>query len=327
MFKAICTILLLSATSINGFHTQEQFEDTHNRYYNHMTHFNPVHNLGEYWMRFNAYATTDAKITAHNSNSNHSWAMGHNKFSDKYQFELGVYKGYLGNSNRTFSGLVHKVDNTSLPDAVDWRASGLVTPIKDQGECGSCWAFSAVGSMEGQHAKATGKLVSLSEQEIVDCDTDCDGCGGGWMDKAFNYTINNKGDDTETSYPYTATDGTCNFNSSNVGATFSNYTDVAPGDCDALLHAVATVGPVSVAVNADGIFGYVSGIYTDTTCDPNSLDHGVVVVGYGQTPEGKKYWIVKNSWGTEWGQDGYIYWGRDIDNMCGICNVASYPNV
>jgi cathepsin L len=181
--------------------------------------------------------------------------------------------------------------------------------------------------MEGQHAKATGNLTSLSEQDLVDCVTDCDGCGGGWMDSAFKYVIKNDGDDTELSYPYTATDGTCSFKRGDVGATFSNYTDIQKGDCSALLHAVATVGPVSVAVNANGIMNYETGIYSDSSCDPQALDHGVLVVGYGETVEGNKFWIVKNSWGTDWGQDGYIYWDRDIDDMCGICQSASYPVV
>lgn len=335
MNTLICITLALLASPINGFQTIDELEDTHNRYFDHMTQFRPVYSVGEYYARFNAFAHTDNLIKQHNTNPDRTWTMGHNQFSDHYPFETQVYRGYGGlRKGTTPNRLVHVADVKSfsgLPDAVDWRANGYVTPVKDQGACGSCWAFSAVGSMEGQHARATGNLTSLSEEELVDCVTDCYGCGGGWMDLAFKYVIGNHGDDTESSYPYTAgTSGsgdTCNFNSSNVGATFSNYTDIPKGNCSALLHAVGTVGPVSVAVNAEGIMNYQTGIYSDEQCDPTALDHGVLVVGYGQTTEGKKFWIVKNSWNTTWGQDGYIYWDRDIDNMCGICNAASYPVV
>lgn len=329
MIKSICFALVaFMATTSLGVNTQSQFEALHDRYYDHMMEHRPIFTVGEYWTRFHAFALNDAHINEHNNNTNRTWTMGHNKFSDHFPWETKAYRGYLGGV-RNGSGLTHQVDNTVLPDAVDWRANGYVTPVKDQGQCGSCWAFSAVGSMEGQHARTTGNLTSLSEEQIVDCDTQCYGCGGGWMDKAFEYVIGNDGDDTEGSYPYTAgtsgAGGTCNFNSSDIGAKFVNYTDIPKGDCAALLHAVATVGPVSVAVNANGIMNYQTGIYSDDQCDPTALDHGVLVVGYGQTTEGKKFWIVKNSWNTNWGQDGYIYWDRDIDDMCGICQVASYP--
>jgi cathepsin L len=218
--------------------------------------------------------------------------------------------------------------NQVLPDAVDWRANGWVTPVKDQKQCGSCWAFSSTGTMEGQHANVTGNLTSLSEQDLVDCVSDCFGCGGGWMNKAMEYVVLNGGVDTEKSYPYDGTTDNCSFSKTNVGATFSEVVNITKGDCKGLLHAVATVGPVSVAVNAEGIMNYVTGLYNDPTCDPTSLDHGVLVVGYGVRPtDGKKYWIVKNSWNAAWGQDGYIYWDRDVDDMCGICQAASYPVV
>lgn len=215
-----------------------------------------------------------------------------------------------------------------LPTAVDWRANGFVTPVKDQGQCGSCWAFSSTGAMEGAHACATGKLVSLSEEDLVDCVSTCYGCGGGWMTTAMQWVVDHGGIDTEESYPYNPDNaGSCQFNKSNVGATFSKVVALPTADCDALLHAVATVGPISVAVDANDIMNYQTGIFTDPGCDKQALDHGVLVVGYGQTTDGHKFWIVKNSWNANWGQDGYIYWDRDADDVCGICQVASYPVV
>merc|ERR1711915_669325 len=169
---------------------------------------------------------------------------------------------------------------------VDWRKQGYVTPIKDQKQCGSCWAFSATGSMEGAHFKKTGKLVSLSEQNLVDC-SDAEGnmgCEGGLMDQAFNYTVLNKGIDTEASYPYKAIDQKCMIDASQF--TFQLYKE---------------------------------GIYYDENCSSQFLDHGVLAVGYGskKSGENKDYYIVKNSWGKDWGMEGYIEMSRNRDNNCG----------
>jgi len=220
-----------------------------------------------------------------------------------------------------------------LPTKVDWRKQGYVTPIKDQKQCGSCWAFSATGSMEGAHFKKTGKLVSLSEQNLVDC-SDAEGnmgCEGGLMDQAFNYTVLNKGIDTEASYPYKAIDQKCMFNASNIGATISSWTDIPSGSEPDLQKAIATVGPISVGIDASQFTFqlYKEGIYYDENCSSQFLDHGVLAVGYGskKSGENKDYYIVKNSWGKDWGMEGYIEMSRNRDNNCGIATQASYPVV
>jgi len=221
-----------------------------------------------------------------------------------------------------------------MPKKVNWTSEGYVTPIKNQQQCGSCWAFSATGSMEGQHFKKTGKLVSLSEQNLVDCSQPEGnyGCEGGLMDQAFNYTVINKGIDTEASYPYTAMDGKCVFNATNVGATISSWTDVPTGSEADLQKAVATVGPISVGIDASQYTFqlYKSGVYYDPNCSSQFLDHGVLAVGYGtKKMHGKStdFWLVKNSWGTDWGMDGYIEMSRNKNNNCGIATQASYPVV
>ncbi|OPJ85685.1 cathepsin S [Patagioenas fasciata monilis] len=213
------------------------------------------------------------------------------------------------------------------PDTVDWREQGCVTEVKNQGACGSCWAFSAVGALEGQVKLKTGKLVSLSTQNLVDCSMmyGNKGCEGGFMTNAFQYIIDNEGIDSDESYPYTAQNGTCRYNASNRAATCSRYVELPYGDEAALRDAVATVGPVAVAIDATQptFFLYKSGVYDDPRCT-DEVNHAVVVIGYG-TLDGKDYWLVKNSWGVHFGDAGYIRMARNHHNHCGIASFACYP--
>nr|ACH56227.1 cathepsin S-like cysteine proteinase [Radopholus similis] len=224
------------------------------------------------------------------------------------------------------------VGNQSVPDAVDWRKKGLVTEVKDQGQCGSCWAFSTTGSLGGAHAKATGKLVSLSEQNLVDCSSENSVHEHGLMDVAFDYIEENGGIDTERSYPYRGYEQyRCKYSKRNVGATMASYVDLPSGDEQELKIAVATQGPISVAIDAssDSFQLYESGVYKDKQCGNrrSNLDHGVLLVGYGTDPKHGDYWIVKNSWSAAWGEKGYIRMARNNRNMCGIATMASYPQV
>ncbi|KAK9498917.1 hypothetical protein O3M35_003461 [Rhynocoris fuscipes] len=241
-----------------------------------------------------------------------------------------IMNGLKLNGNSQRNGSKYIPSDGKLPESVDWRQKGAVTPVKDQGQCGSCWAFSTTGSLEGQHFLKKGKLVSLSEQNLVDCSGSYgnNGCDGGLMDQAFEYIKDNKGIDTEESYPYEAREGRCRFESRNVGSTDNGYVDIAEGNEEALRNALATVGPVSVAIDAghQSFQFYSKGIYNEPKCSSSNLDHGVLVVGYGRE-NGQDYWLVKNSWGPSWGERGYIKMIRNKNNACGIASMASYPLV
>ncbi|GBL74643.1 Cathepsin L [Araneus ventricosus] len=296
--------------------------------------FNKSYNSSEEPIRRRIWELSVLAVQTHNLEASlnmHSFTIGINHFSDRLMHEYVTMNGLKKvnrPSNSTFSSHFLAPENANYPDSVDWRKEGFVTGVKDQKDCGSCWAFSATGSLEGQHKRKTGKLVSLSEQNLIDCSTleGNSGCNGGLIDYAFDY-IKKHGIDTEKSYPYMAKDQQCHFNKQNVGAILTGYVDIPENDEEALKKAVATVGPVSVAINAKG-YGftfYKSGIYEVPKCDPNNLNHAVLIVGYG-SENGKDYWILKNSWGTSWGEHGYAKFARN-KNMCGIAALASYPLV
>uniref|UniRef100_A0A8I6AHZ2 Cathepsin S n=1 Tax=Rattus norvegicus TaxID=10116 RepID=A0A8I6AHZ2_RAT len=218
-----------------------------------------------------------------------------------------------------------------LPFSVKRFARVQLSLTRFSGSCGSCWAFSAVGALEGQLKLKTGKLVSLSAQNLVDCSTEekygNKGCGGGFMTEAFQYIIDNGGIDSEASYPYKAMDEKCHYDPKNRAATCSRYIELPFGDEEALKEAVATKGPVSVGIDAShsSFFLYQSGVYDDPSCTEN-VNHGVLVVGYG-TLDGKDYWLVKNSWGLHFGDQGYIRMARNNKNHCGIASYCSYPEI
>jgi cathepsin L len=290
--------------------------------------------------RYTIWQSKRVYVNEHNSHANRfGYTLAMNTFSDMSDGEINMhYKGLKMtqefadfNASRSTTRIFKSDPKFDAPQSLDWREVGAVTSVKNQKQCGSCWSFSATGAIEGQHYLKTNQLVSVSEQNLIDCSRGYGslGCNGGNPIEAFAYVRDNGGIDTEGSYPYEVDDeGTCRFSSSSVGATVSGYVQV-PSSESALLEAVTTVGPISVAIDAshNSYQLYHSGVYYEPLCSSSNLDHAVLVVGYG-TQDGQDYWLVKNSWGSEdWGMDGYMMMARNMNNNCGIATFASYPTV
>ncbi|XP_020082743.1 cysteine protease XCP2-like [Ananas comosus] len=251
--------------------------------------------------------------------------LSHGEFKERY---LGVRTDLAQKRGIVDSGSFRYANVTNIPKSVDWRKKGAVTHVKNQGSCGSCWAFSTVAAVEGVNQIVTGNLTSLSEQELIDCDKpDNNGCNGGLMDYAFTFIVGNGGLRTEDDYPYLMEEGTCEQQRADLEmVTITGYEDVPENDETSLLKALAHQ-PISVAIEASGRnFQFYSGGVFDGPCGTD-LDHGVAAVGYGSS-KGQDYITVKNSWGPRWGEKGYIRMKRKTgkdEGLCGINKMASYP--
>ncbi|XP_072546266.1 cathepsin L-like peptidase [Salminus brasiliensis] len=263
-----------------------------------------------------------------------SYRLGMNHFADmdnqEYQAMFAsCLQSFNTTKTRSAATFIRQPGGAALPSRVDWREKGYVTAVKNQMTCGSCWAFSATGALEAQMFKKTGKLVSLSEQQLVDCSGRYgnNGCRGGWVEKAFAYVKDNKGLQSEDSYPYENKEGKCLFNPQKVSATCSGWGFVK--DEKKLQEAVALKGPVSVAIDIsrDTFQLYKSGVYEDQFCNSSNPNHAMLAVGYGADEKGQEYWLVKNSWGVHWGDMGYIKISRNKNNMCGVAKYGFYPQV
>jgi len=291
---------------------------THFAFMRHVAEFNLSYaTIAEFDARHEIFAAHHNLINEENANSANTFTLRHNEFSTWNNAELNRIRGYRS------TGAVNAITENDTPnaDSVDWNTAGCVTPVKNQGSCGSCWSFSTTGSMEGAHCAEGNTLVSLSEQELVDCDT-ADGnagCNGGDMATAMLWTESNALC-TEDDYKYTGKDGSCKESSCTGAVKCTGYTNVTAGSSSGLMASIETA-PTSIAIEADKLVFqfYSGGVLNSTKCGTN-LDHGVLAVGYGTDSTGQAYYLVKNSWGSSWGEAGYLKIANngDGDGICGI---------
>jgi len=318
--------LLYVSTSKSAFISVIQAEE--HEFQKFLSEFSKSYSDSEYTSRFQAFRDNSVFISKFNAEQN-SVVLGINKFADMTfeEFKSRYLRSKnLDNKPEVSETLYGPVE--ALPTSVDWRTKNVLTPVKDQGHCGSCWAFSATGAMEAAWAIKTNDLISLSEQQLVDCSWDYynEGCNGGWAVEAFLYVIGNGGINNETNYPYLGKDSVCNTTlASKHTVTISKAGAVQAYNYMALQASVENT-PTSTGVEANILWQlYSSGTLTNN-CGTD-INHDVLAVGYNTVPT-IPYWIVKNSWGTDWGIQGYIQIGMSAGaGFCGINMDAYYPIV
>lgn len=302
----------------------------------------------------NIFKKNHQKIIRHNTlhaTGLVSYKLAINKFADRHPHEIST--GFRGtrDTHDLHESKFSRGDEIEVPDEVDWRLKGAVTAVKQQGDCGACWAFSVVrqkhnycspkvmrinfqtGTLEGQYFRKTGRLVSLSEQNLIDC-SDYQysnfGCEGGFMNTTYLYIKDNGGIDLEDYYPYEGIEDDCRYSKAkqSIHLRVKGYVSLPKGDEEALRRAVATVGPISVAIDGtdESLLYYDSGLYDNPSCSSEKLTHALLLVGYG-TENGKDYWLLKNSWGDKWGEGGYLKMVRNKENQCGVATWATYPKI
>jgi len=333
-------LILPSLSEIYGTSTHSLMEARFNAWAN--SYNKKYHCDKERQKRLALFVQTVKTVEEHNakvSAGSDMFRMGLNEYSDMSDeefmehFNLGKIQGQEDCSATTKKSLkaVSKERPSDMPLSKDWRKEGIVSPVKNQGHCGSCWTFSSTGALEAHYKKKTGRLVSLSEQQLLDCAGNYDnhGCNGGLPSHAFQYIMENGGLDLERAYPYEMkSEGTtCRFKKFGVGTTVKGVFNITQFDEAELELAVAFEGPVSIAFQVAGDFrSYASGVYESSQCknQPKDVNHAVLAVGFGVAESGTKYWIVKNSWGAGWGDHGYFLIKRGV-NMCGVADCASYP--
>ncbi|KAH0788832.1 cysteine protease 8 [Histomonas meleagridis] len=288
-----------------------------------MRETNQYYTGNEYQVRLGIYLSNVRLVQ--DFNKANTFKVGINKFAT---YTPAEYKALLGALPEQIESRPSLQKKFAAPDNFDWRDKGAVCPIKDQAQCGSCWAFSAASAAESAWFIANNELISLSEQNLVDCVTSCYGCNGGWPYKTYDYVIKKQGGQfmREDDYPYTGTDGSCQWDSSKGVIKIKSYVKISSGDEDDQKEKIYQYGVASICIDASqwSFQMYQSGIYDEESCSSYRLNHAVNAVGYG-VQDGTPYWIVRNSWGTSWGDKGYILMIRNKNNQCGVASSSVIP--
>ncbi|XP_034483180.1 cathepsin L-like [Drosophila innubila] len=295
-------------------------------------HMKSYHNESEELLRKQIFKDNMEQIHSHNLRyeaGKESYKMGVNQFTDLLHEEF--VNSMMGTLNTTafHSEYIYTPGRkVKLPESVDWREKKAVSAVKHQGDCGSCWAFAAVGTMEGQQFLKEKKLVELSEQNLLDCSSEAPyknlGCKGGSPQEALRYVKENHGINTRSSYAYEGHVGKCRFKKDQIGAVITGSVDVRSGDEAALEAAVAEKGPISVTIDATHLQHYQGGVYNTACGGTANYHHSILLIGYGKDPKAGNFWLLKNSWGN-WGEGGYFRMARKSNNLCGIATYAVYP--
>jgi len=321
-------------------HTKRAQTPEHDEFNSFMsTHKRVYSGFEEYVRRRAIFEDNLSFINAHNARGDSTYTLGVTRFADMEleemqrimnprKFKTPAQVAAIKSTFRA-ADATHGPSSEPLPTSVNWWTAGAVNPPKDQGACGSCWTFGVAASLESAWKIKTGNLVSISEQQVLDCawvPNGDSGCDGGFAEQGFQWIMRNGGIATEKSYHYLMVDGYCRAHDQSARVVVKGYVNITGGE-PGLQSAVAK-NPVAVAINASlkDFYFYFGGIYNNPACDPNNRDHEVTAVGYG-TENGQDYWLVKNSWGVIWGEKGFVKMSRNRSNQCGISSEARYPLV
>jgi len=320
MLKQILVFALFFLVAVNAGSLQTNVK----KFQSFLTKYGKTYSDIEYGYRFNVFTENLNRASSLQSSETGSAIYGVTKFMDLTPEEFAsnylLPKELFKNFQVDPAKVMAPAKSVAVPTNFDWRDKKAVTAVYDQGQCGSCWAFSAMETIESYHFLAGKSLISLSAQQIVDCDTDCYGCNGGWTQNAFNYVEKAGGIDTLGSYPYTAETGSCNFKPNSIGAKVVSWNYVTQTDDEnAMLQAAYQTGPLSICVDASSWQYYQGGVIQ--SCG-QQVDHCVQLTGFS-TQSGINAWNVRNSWGTDWGLSGYLYVGRG-NNVCAIGSCVTY---
>jgi len=336
MLKNFFAVLIVACWTVQVLQAAAT-DDVHSEWEKHkVKHSKSFNSASEETKRKSHFSKTHDMIKKHNSNPNSTFQMDHNKFSDMTDEEKAAHTGQVPDIKPKATRYVSIQDSTRAATSVDLRNDTCMQAIKDQGQCGSCWAFASTAVVEFNSCVKSGKKVALSEQQLVDCVTAIPspygGCNGGNSYYAWQYISTAVGQDTQASYPYTSSagvKGTCKYNATNVAAKLSTtayYSQIAANDVTTMTNILSSRALLSVSICVTNPFySYKSGVFTDTTCGTSATNHAVVIVGYG-TLNGVNYWVIRNSWGTGWGLAGYVLFQRGT-NLCGVEGAALYTTV